>query len=149
MERTLVLIKPYGVQRGLIGKVIDRFERQTMRIVGLKMMQMDEALARKHYAAHVNKGFFPGLLQYMTSGPIVAMVVEGDGAIDRVRTVMGATDPIKAAPGTIRAEWAVDVQRNLVHGSDSPESASTEIALFFGDGELFDYDRVVDEKVGS
>lgn len=129
MERTLVLIKPYGVQRGLIGKVIDRLERQSMRIVGLKMMRMDEALGRRHYAAHVNKGFFPGLLEYMTSGPIVAMVVEGDGAIERVRAVMGATDPVKAAAGTIRAEWAVDVQRNLVHGSDSPDSARTEVAL--------------------
>lgn len=149
MERTLVLIKPYGVQRGLIGKVIDRFERQEMRIVALKMMRMDETLGRRHYAAHVDKGFFPGLLAYMTSGPIVAMVVEGEGAIGRVRAVMGATDPIKAAPGTIRAEWAVDVQRNLVHGSDSPESARTEIALFFGEGELYTYDKVVDERVGS
>ncbi|MHB0875558.1 MAG: nucleoside-diphosphate kinase [Anaerolineae bacterium] len=149
MERTLVLIKPYGVQRGLIGKVIDRFERQGMRIVGLKLMRMDEALGRKHYAAHVSKGFFPGLLEYMTSGPIAAMVVEGENAIERARAVMGATDPVKAAPGTIRAEWAMDVQRNLVHGSDSPESARTEISLFFSDSELFSYDKVVDERVGS
>jgi len=149
MERTLVLIKPFGVQRGLIGKVIDRFEREGMRIVGLKLMRMDEALARKHYAAHVGKSFFPGLMQYMMSGPIAAMVVEGDGAIERVRAIMGATDPVKAAPGTIRAEWAVDVQRNLVHGSDSPESARTEIALFFSDAELFAYEKVVDERVGT
>lgn len=149
MERTLVLIKPFGVQRGLIGKVIDRFEREGMRIVGLKLMRMDEALARKHYAAHVGKSFFPGLMQYMMSGPIAAMVVEGDGAIERVRAIMGATDPVKAAPGTIRAEWAVDVQRNLVHGSDSPESARTEIALFFSDAELFEYEKVVDERVGT
>ena len=149
MERTLVLIKPYGVQRGLIGKVIDRFERQGMRIVGLKLMRMDDALGRRHYAAHVNKSFFPGLMEYMMSGPIAAMAVEGENAIERVRAVMGATDPAKAAAGTIRADWAVDVRRNLVHGSDSPESARTEISLFFSDAELFDYDRAVDGKIGS
>jgi len=149
MERTLVLIKPYGVQRGLIGKVIDRFEREGMRIVGLKLMRMDEELARKHYAPHVDKSFFPGLLQYMLSGPIAAMVVQGDDAIERVRRIMGATDPNKAAPGTIRAEWAIDVQRNLVHGSDSPESARAEIALFFKDSEIFEYEKVIDERIGS
>ena len=147
MERTLVLVKPYGVQRGLIGKVMDRFERHGLRIVALKMMQMDESLARRHYAAHVNKPFFPGLLRYMSSGPLAAMVVEGDNAILEVRAIMGPTDPTKASPGTLRADYAVDVQRNFVHGSDSPESAACEVPLFFQPEEIFTYEMVVDTEV--
>jgi nucleoside-diphosphate kinase len=147
MERTLVLVKPYGVKRGLIGKVIDRFERSGLRIVALKMITMDESLARQHYAAHVDKPFFPGLLAYMTSGPLAAMVVQGPNAIAEVRRIMGATDPSKASPGTLRAAYAVDVQKNFVHGSDSPESAQREIALFFRDDEIFDYEKVIDPEV--
>ncbi|MGQ9555619.1 MAG: nucleoside-diphosphate kinase [Anaerolineae bacterium] len=147
MERTLVLVKPLGVKRGLIGKVIDRFERQGLRIVGLKMLQMDEPLARRHYEAHLDKPFFPGLLSYITSGPIVAMVVKGENAIKLARDLIGATDPAKALPGTIRADYAIDAQRNLVHGSDSPEAAEREISLFFDEDEIFSYEKVVDPKV--
>mgnify|MGYP005843467119 CR=1 FL=1 len=147
MERTLVLVKPLGVKRGLIGKVIDRFERRDLRIVGLKMLQMDEPLARRHYEAHLDKPFFPGLLDYITSGPIVAMVVKGEDAIKLARDLIGATDPSKALPGTIRADYAIDAQRNLVHGSDSPEAAEREISLFFDKDEIFSYEKVVDPKV--
>ena len=147
MERTLVLVKPLGVKRGLIGKVIDRFERGGLRIIGLKMLEMDESLARRHYEAHVNKPFFPGLLSYITSGPIVAMVVRGENAIKLARDLIGATDPAKALPGTIRADYAIDAQRNLVHGSDSPEAAEREISLFFEEDEIFSYEKVVDPKV--
>lgn len=147
MERTLVLVKPYGVQRGLIGKVIDRFERRGLRIIALKMLQMDEDLADRHYAPHVGKPFYPGLLEYMLSGPLVAMVVQGEDAVKTVRWLMGATDPAKAEPGTIRADYAVDVRRNLVHGSDSVESAAAEIPLFFEEDEVFSYEKVVDRLI--
>jgi len=148
-ERTLVLVKPLGVKRGLIGKIIDRFERAGLRLFGLKMMRMDEALAYSHYEAHTNEPFFPTLLQYMTSGPIVGMVVEGDDAIARVRDLMGGTNPANALPGTLRADYAIDTTRNLVHGSDSLESARREIALFFGPDELYHYERVVDPRVDN
>jgi nucleoside-diphosphate kinase len=147
MERSLVLVKPYGVQRGLIGKVIDRFERHGLRVVALKMLEMDEDLAYRHYAPHVDKPFFPGLLEYMLSGPLVAMVVQGQDAIDTVRQLMGATDPAKAEPGTLRADYGVDICRNLVHGSDSAKSAVAEVPLFFEEDEIFEYDRVVDRLI--
>lgn len=140
-ERTLVLLKPDAVARGLVGEVIGRFERKGLRLCGMKMIWMDEALAKRHYAAHEGKPFFQGLLSYITALPIVAMVWEGPGAIATVRQTMGATDPAKAAPGTIRGDLAVNISNNLVHGSDSPESAAKEISLFFKDEEIYSWKR--------
>ena len=144
MERTLVLIKPDGVQRGLIGEIITRFERRGLRIAGMKLIQVSDALARRHYAAHDGKAFFPGLIQFITSGPVVAMALEGKDAIAIARSTMGATAPGKAAPGSIRADFGMDIGFNLVHGSDGPESAQQELALWFGEGEIADYQRVID-----
>ncbi|NLA61199.1 MAG: nucleoside-diphosphate kinase, partial [Firmicutes bacterium] len=133
VERTLVLLKPDTVARGLCGEIISRFEKKGLRLAGMKLMQVDEALARKHYAMHEGKPFFQGLIEYITALPIVAMVWEGPNAIANVRAVMGATDPAKAQPGTIRGDYGLDISNNLVHGSDSEESAKREIALFFKD----------------
>ncbi len=141
MERTLVIVKPDGVQRGLIGPIITRLEQRGLRIIGLKMIQITTDLARKHYAIHEGKPFFDGLILYITSAPVVVMVVEGTKAIDIVRATMGATNPAAAAPGTIRADYALEIGRNLVHGSDGPETARTEIALFFQPEELLEYSR--------
>ena len=141
MERTLVLVKPDGVQRGLVGEVISRLERRGLKLAGLKLMQVDYDLARRHYAEHVARPFFSGLVAFITSGPLVAMVWEGSNAVELVRQIMGATDPVKSAPGTIRADLAVNIGRNLVHGSDKPESAQREIALFFQPQEILDYPR--------
>ncbi len=144
MERTLVLIKPDAVQRGLIGAIISRLEARGLLLVAVKLLTVDEALARRHYEAHVNKPFFPGLVKFITSSPIVAMVWQGKNAVDVVRATMGATDPLKAAPGTIRGDWALDIGRNLIHGSDSPESARREIEIFFRPEEIKEYSRDVD-----
>lgn len=147
MERTLVLIKPDGVQRGLVGVIIGRFERRGLKLVGLKLIQIDEALARKHYAVHEGKPFFVGLIKYITSAPVIAMVWEGPKAIEVVRRTMGATKPEEAAPGSIRADFAVVIGRNLVHGSDGPETAAHEVALFFSEGELLDWSRETDRWI--
>ncbi len=147
MERTLVLVKPDGVQRGLTGEIMTRMERRGLKIVALKMLWMDKALAHRHYAVHEGKPFFEGLVKFITSGPIVAAVLEGDGAVAAVRSVMGATDPVKAAAGTIRGDLALDLQQNLVHGSDSVENAKTEINIFFTDKEILNYKRVIDPLV--
>lgn len=144
MERTLVILKPDAVQRGLIGEIIARLERRGLRIVGMKLMQVSEELARKHYAVHEGRSFFPGLIQFITSGPVVVMALEGKNAIAVTRATMGATDPGKAAPGTIRADFAIDIGYNLVHGSDGPETAATELALWFDESELVSYERVID-----
>ncbi len=144
MERTLVLVKPDGVQRGLVGEIIGRFEQRGLKLVGLKMLQMTEQLARKHYTVHEGKSFFPGLIQYITSAPVVAMVWEGPKAIENVRKMMGATRPEEAAPGTIRSDLALATGRNLVHGSDSPETAALEIGLFFNENELIEWPRELD-----
>lgn len=141
VERTLVLLKPDAVARGLCGEIISRFEKKGLRLAGMKLMQVDEALARKHYAMHEGKPFFQGLIEYITALPIVAMVLEGPNAIANVRAVMGATDPAKAAPGTIRGDYGLDISNNLVHGSDSEESAKREIALFFKEGEILSWER--------
>ncbi len=130
-QRTLVLCKPDAVERGLVGEVIARIERKQLRIVAMRLLTVDEALARRHYEEHVEKPFFPELLEFITRGPTVAMVVEGTEAVSVVRTLMGATNPRDAAPGTIRGDFAIEVTENLVHGSDAPESAEREIALFF------------------
>jgi len=131
MQRTLVLIKPDGVRRRLAGEVIRRIESKMLTIVGMKLMTVDEELAKRHYEEHVEKPFFPELLAFITSGPIVAMAVEGDEAVTVLRQMMGATDPKKAASGTIRGDFGILVTENLVHGSDSPESAERELSLFF------------------
>jgi nucleoside-diphosphate kinase len=144
LERTLVLIKPDAIQRGLTGAILARREARGLKIAGLRMLHMDEALAKRHYEAHVERPFFRGLVEFITSGPLVAVVLEGRNAIDVVRNTMGATDSAKAAPGTIRGDWGVDIGRNLIHGSDSAEAAAREIQIFFGDGGLITYARAVD-----
>ena len=133
MEKTFVIVKPDAVQRGLIGQIITRFERRGLKIVAIKMIQVDEKLARQHYAVHEGKPFFDGLIQYITSAPVVAMVLEGTGAIALVRNTVGATRPVEAAPGTIRGDFGIEVGRNLVHASDGPDTAASEIQLWFGD----------------
>ena len=146
-EQTLVLVKPDAVQRALAGAVISRLESRGLRIVAMKMLQVDQELATRHYGAHVGKPFFDGLVEFITSSPIIAMVLEGPNAIEMVRNTMGATDPLKAQPGTIRGDLAVDIGHNLVHGSDSPESAAQEIALYFSKDEILSYGRDVDSWV--
>lgn len=130
-ERTLVLIKPDGVERALVGEVLGRIERKGLRIVALELRTLDRAIAEEHYAEHVGKAFFADLVEFITSGPLVAAVVEGPDAIVQWRALMGATNPVNAAPGTIRGDLATVTQNNVTHGSDSPESAAREIALFF------------------
>ena len=130
-EQTLVLCKPDAVERRLVGEIITRMERKGLRIVGLRMLEVDEELARRHYAEHVEKPFFPDLLAFITRGPTVAMMVEGPGAVAVVRTLMGTTNPREADPGTIRGDLAIEMTENLVHGSDSAESAAREIEIFF------------------
>lgn len=144
MERTLVIIKPDGVQRGLIGEIIARLERRGLKIIGLKMMQISRELAAKHYGVHQGKPFYEGLVNYITSSPVVVMAVEGKKAIEMVRQTMGKTNPLDAAPGTIRAELAVDIGRNLVHGSDGAQTAEFELGLFFRPDELVAWDRSVE-----
>ncbi len=141
MERTLILIKPDAVQRGLIGEIISRLEHRGLKIIGMKLMQIDEELARRHYAVHEGKPFYEGLINYITASPSVAMVLEGPDVIQVVRHTMGATNPVAAAPGTIRADFALVVERNLVHGSDGPETAAKEIPYFFTEDELVAWDR--------
>ena len=128
METTLVLLKPDTVQRGLVGTITTRLESTGLKIVGMKLMLLSNDLAERHYAEHVGKPFFKGLVSFITSGPIVAMALEGDGAISIVRKTMGATNPVDSDPGSIRGDYATDIGRNLVHGSDSPESAARELA---------------------
>jgi len=132
-ERTLVLIKPDGVRRGLVGEVLSRIERKGLRIVAMDMRVVGKDLAETHYAEHAGKPFYGSLVEFITSGPLVAMVVEGPRAIEAFRALAGATDPVKATPGTIRGDYALEVQDNIVHGSDSPDSAEREIKIFFPD----------------
>lgn len=148
-ERTLVLIKPDGLERGLVGRILARFEDRGLRIAGLRLVHADRALAERHYAAHAGKGFYEGLVAFITSGPLVAVVLEGPGAISMARTMIGATDPRKADPGTIRGDLAVDTGQNLVHASDSPESVATELALWFGAGEVVEYRRDLDRWISG
>lgn len=146
-ERTLVLVKPDGMQRGLAGEIISRLESRGLRIVGLRLLQVDEALAKRHYAEHEGKPFFAGLIDYITSSPIIAAVFEGTSAIEVVRKTMGVTNPAQADPGTIRGDLGIELGRNLIHGSDGPESAVREIALFFDESQMFDYKRDVDRWI--
>ena len=133
MDRTLILVKPDAFVRGLTGEIIARFERKGLKILALKHMTVDEQLAKRHYAEHEGKPFFGELVEFITSGPLVAMVLEGDQAITAARQVIGATNPLEAAPGSIRGDYAIEVGQNMVHGSDSPESGQREAALFFPD----------------
>lgn len=147
MERTLVLVKPDGVERGLIGEVIARLERRGLRLAGMKFMQMSQELAARHYAEHEGKPFFEGLIDYITSAPVVAMVWEGRDAIAAVRKTMGVTRPAEADPGTIRGDFALEVGRNIVHGSANAEDAVREVGLFFSDNELVDWVRDTDRWI--
>ena len=147
MERTLILVKPDAVQRGLIGEVLGRLERRGLRLVALRLMRLDEELARRHYAEHEGKPFFAGLVDYITASPLVAAVFEGPDAVAAARQTMGTTNPVEAAPGTIRGDFALEVGRNLVHGSDGPESAAREIALFFGAEALPTWERDTDRWI--
>ncbi len=136
MERTFIMVKPNGFARGLVGEVVARFERRGLELRAMKLMRIPRELAERHYAEHREKPFFGELVDFITSGPVVAMVWEGNEAITVARTMMGATDPVKAAPGTIRGDFATVMAENVVHGSDGPESAAREIGLFFAAGEL-------------
>jgi len=137
MEKSLVLIKPDAMQRGLAGTIISRLEGQGLKLVALRMLHLDEALARRHYAIHKDKPFFESLVSYITTAPIIAAVFEGKGAVALIRKAMGATDPAKAEAGTIRGDFGLDIERNAVHGSDSVETAEEEIKLFFDEDEIF------------
>ena len=147
MEQTFVIVKPDAVQRGLIGQIIDRFERRGLKIVAMKLVQVSDELARQHYAVHEGKPFFEPLIDYITSAPVVVMVVEGPNAIQVTRNTMGATNPVNAAPGTIRADYGLEIGRNMVHGSDGPETAAAEIALWFDQSEILRYERDVDRWI--
>jgi nucleoside-diphosphate kinase len=147
MEKTLVLIKPDGVQRGLVGTVISRLEGRGFKLTALKMLQLDKTLAEELYVIHRGKDFFPGLVDYITSSPLVSLVVEGRNAVGVVRKTIGETDPGRAEAGTIRGDFALDTGRNLVHASDSQENASREINLFFPENELLNYRRATDEWI--
>ena len=141
MQRSLVLLKPDTVQRGLVGEIVSRLERRGLKIVAMKLMTISRELANRHYDAHVGKPFFEGLVDFITSGPVVAMVLEGAAAVSLVRSTMGATDPRDSGPGTVRGDLAISIGRNLIHGSDSEEAAVREIDLFFSADELVDYGR--------
>ena len=147
MERTLVLVKPDGVQRGLIGEVIARFERRGLRLVGAKFIQVSMSLAETHYAEHKGKPFYDGLISYITSAPVMAMVWEGPNAVAAVRQTMGATRPTEAAPGSLRHDYALEVGRNLTHASDTVENGEKEVALWFKKDDLVDWKREVDRWV--
>lgn len=144
MEKTFIMVKPDGVQRGLVGKILARFERRGFKLVALKMLRIDRELAERHYGEHLGKPFFEDLVSYITSGPVAAMVLEGPNVVAMAREMMGATQPAKALPGTIRGTYGIDVGRNVVHGSDSVASAEREIGLFFGDGEILEYGRALE-----
>ena len=147
MERSLVLIKPDAIQRGLAGTIITRLEKRGLKLGALKMLHLDKKLAKRHYAIHADKSFFNGLVNYISSAPVIAIVFEGEGAVEVIRKTMGATDPAKAEAGTIRGDFGLDVGRNVIHGSDSVETADKEIKLFFSESEIFNYHREIDRRV--
>jgi nucleoside-diphosphate kinase len=144
MEKSLVLIKPDAMQRGLAGEIISRLEKKGLKIVAMKMLHMDKNLAQRHYAIHEGKAFFNDLVSFITSSPVIAIVFQGKNAVEIIRQMMGETDPSKAHRGTIRGDFGIDIGHNLVHGSDSLENASKEIDLFFSAEEIFNYDRELD-----
>lgn len=143
-QRTFIMIKPDGVQRGLVGKIIGRLEQKGLRLAGLKMVQVGNELAEAHYAVHKERPFFASLIKFITSSPVVAMVWEGRHAVKAARAILGSTDGVEAEPGSIRGDFGLDVGMNLCHGSDSPETAASEIALWFEEGELLSYSRAID-----
>jgi len=145
MERSLVLIKPDAVQRELTGEIISRLEKRGLKLAAMKMIHMDKNMAGKHYAIHKGKPFFEELVSFITSGPIVAIVFQGDNVVTIIRNSMGATNPAESAPGTIRGDLAINIKHNLIHGSDSLENAAKEIGIFFSSEEIIDYSRVIDE----
>jgi nucleoside-diphosphate kinase len=145
VERTLALVKPDGVRRGLVGAIVGRFEAKGLRIVAAKLLRVTPELAQRHYAEHEGKPFYPGLIQHITSGPVLALALEGRSAIAVVRLLTGATNPQTAAPGTIRGDWALGITPNLVHASDSTESAARELALYFAPADYLPYSRVGEE----
>jgi nucleoside-diphosphate kinase len=146
-ERTLVIVKPDAVQRGLVGPILSRLEARGLKIVGLKLVQVSQGLAARHYAEHEGKPFYPGLLKYITSAPVIVACVEGTAAVQMVRNTVGATNPLNAAPGTIRGDFALDIGRNLIHASDAPATADRELALWFNEGELVSYERDTDHWI--
>lgn len=143
MERTFLMVKPDGVQRSLIGEIVSRFERKGLKLVGAKLMMVNEELAEVHYAEHKGKPFYPPLIDFITSGPVFAMVWEGDNVIALTRALIGKTNAVEAAPGTIRSDYAVHTNFNLIHGSDSPENAEREIGIFFRPEELASYEQTI------
>jgi len=143
----LIIVKPDGVQRQLIGPIFSRLEQRGLKVVAMKMLLVSQALAREHYAIHKGKPFFEPLITYITSAPVVAMIMEGPNAIEAARATMGATNPLNASPGTIRADYAMEIGRNLVHSSDGPETAAVETALWFDAQEIIDYQRDVDNWI--
>jgi nucleoside-diphosphate kinase len=147
MERSLIILKPDAVQRGLIGPILTRLEQRGLKLAGLKLMRIDEQLARRHYAVHESRPFFAGLVEYIISGPVVVAVVTGKQVISIVRSTVGATNPAQAAPGTIRGDFAVEIGRNLIHASDSPENGEQEVALFFTPQELVALERSTDSWI--
>ena len=147
MERSLVLVKPDGVQRGLVGEIIARLERRGLRLAGAKFMQVSTALAEEHYAEHKGKPFYEGLVEYITSAPVMAMAWEGPNAVAAIRQTMGATRPTEAAPGTIRHDFGLEVGRNLTHASDKPETGEREVGLWFKPEELVSWSREIDKWV--
>ena len=149
MEQTLIIVKPEGVQRGLIGQVIARFEQKGLKVVGLKLMQIPREMAERHYAEHAGKPFYEGLVNHITSSPVVVGVFEGPEAISVARTMMGVTNPKAAAPGTIRGDYGLDIGLNIIHGSDGPESAVREVSIFFTPAELVSYERAGDRWVAE
>lgn len=148
-QRSLVIVKPDGVQRGLSMAILERLERRGLKVVALKLMQVSRELAEEHYSVHKGKPFYAGLVSHITSGPVVVAAFEGPHAIAVIRSTMGVTNPVEAAPGTIRGDFALEIGPNLIHGSDSPETAATEIDLFFGADELLSYHRDVDRWIGE
>jgi nucleoside-diphosphate kinase len=147
MQRTLVIVKPDGVQRGLAGPILSRLESRGLKLVGLKLVQVSQDLAARHYAEHLGKPFYEGLLQYITSAPVIVACVEGTSAVQMVRNTVGATNPLNAVPGTIRGDFALDIGRNLIHASDAPETADRELALWFSPDELVSYQRETDRWI--
>jgi len=147
VERTFLMVKPDGVQRNLVGEIVSRFEKKGFKLVGAKLMSISQELAEQHYAEHKERPFFGDLVSFITSSPVFAMVWEGENVIQTARNMMGKTNPVEAAPGTIRGDYGVQVSQNIIHGSDSPESAVREINLFFNESELVTYEKAVDKWV--
>lgn len=143
MERTFLMVKPDGIQRSLVGEIVSRFERKGLKLIGAKLMMVNEELAERHYAEHKGKPFYPPLIDFITSGPVFAMVWEGDNVIALTRALIGKTNAVEAAPGTIRSDYAVHTNFNLIHGSDSPENAEREIGIFFRPEELASYEQTI------